>query len=92
MIVNIVGVSRVDRLKSRMTTKRRELNIDLAVQNMVAHRKNKRMICFDMDSTSVDMEGIDEMARKAGVLLLAKSPEVDDPLPIPFFEKTKADG
>jgi phosphoserine phosphatase len=67
MIVNIAGVNRVDRLKSRMMAKSRELNVDLAVQNMVAHRKNKRMICFDMDSTLVDMEGIDEMARKAGV-------------------------
>jgi phosphoserine phosphatase len=67
MIVNIAGVNRVDRLKNRMMAKSRELNIDLAVQNMVAHRKNKRMICFDMDSTLVDMEGIDEMARKAGV-------------------------
>ena len=67
MILNIAGVNRVDRLKSRMMAKSRELNVDLAVQNMVAHRKNKRMICFDMDSTLVDMEGIDEMARKAGV-------------------------
>jgi phosphoserine phosphatase len=47
--------------------KSRELNVDLAVQSMVAYRKNKRMICFDMDSTLVEMEGIDEMARKAGV-------------------------
>jgi len=67
MIVNIIGVNRLDRLKSRMMAKSRKLNVDLAVQNMVAHRKNKRMICFDMDSTLVDMEGIDEMARKAGV-------------------------
>ena len=67
MIVNITGVNSVDRLKSRMMAKSRELNVDLSVQNMVAHRKNKRMICFDMDSTLVDMEGIDEMARKAGV-------------------------
>ena len=34
---------------------------------MVAHRKNKRMICFEMDSILVTMEGIDEMARKMGV-------------------------
>jgi phosphoserine phosphatase len=67
MIVNIIGVNSVDRLKSRMLAKSRELNVDLAVQSMVAHRKNKRMICFDMDSTLVEMEGIDEMARKAGV-------------------------
>ena len=67
MIINIIGVNRVDRLKSRMLAKSRELNVDLAVQSLVAHRKNKRMICFDMDSTLVEMEGIDEMARKAGV-------------------------
>jgi phosphoserine phosphatase len=67
MIVNIIGVNRVDRLKSRLMAKSRELNVDLAVQSLVAHRKNKRMICFDMDSTLVEMEGIDEMARKAGV-------------------------
>jgi len=67
MILNIDGVSRVERLKSRLMGKSRELNTDLAVQNMAAYRKNKRMICFDMDSTLVDMEGIDEMARKAGV-------------------------
>jgi phosphoserine phosphatase len=67
MIVNISDVGSVDRLKRRMMGKCRELNVDLAVQNIVAHRKNKRMICFDMDSTLVEMEGIDEMARKAGV-------------------------
>ena len=67
MTLNIDGVNRVDRLKSRIMAKGRELNVDLALQNMVAYRKNKRMICFDMDSTLVDMEGIDEMARKAGV-------------------------
>ncbi|UCE55035.1 MAG: phosphoserine phosphatase SerB [Desulfobacterales bacterium] len=67
MIVNIIGVNSVDRLKNRIMTKSRQLNIDLAIQTREAHRKNKRMICFDMDSTLVDMEGIDEMARKAGV-------------------------
>ena len=67
MIVNTTGVDRVDRLKSRLMEKSRSLNVDLAVQNRAAHRKNKRMICFDMDSTLVEMEGIDEMARKAGV-------------------------
>jgi phosphoserine phosphatase len=67
MIVNTIGVDRVDRLKSRLMAKSRSLSVDLAVQNRAAHRKNKRMICFDMDSTLVEMEGIDEMARKAGV-------------------------
>jgi len=67
MILNISTVSSVDHLKSRMLAKSRELNVDLAVQRLTAYRKNKRMICFDMDSTLVEMEGIDEMARKAGV-------------------------
>jgi phosphoserine phosphatase len=67
MILNISTVSSMDRLKSRMLAKSRELNVDLAVQSLTAYRKNKRMICFDMDSTLVEMEGIDEMARKAGV-------------------------
>jgi len=67
MTLNIEGVSNVDRLKNKMMVKSRELNIDMAIQSIVAYRKNKRMICFDMDSTLVNMEGIDEMARKAGV-------------------------
>jgi phosphoserine phosphatase len=67
MAVNITGVRSDSRLKSRMMEKSRELQIDLAVQSTVAHRKNKRMICFDMDSTLVEMEAIDEMARRAGV-------------------------
>jgi phosphoserine phosphatase len=47
--------------------KSRELKIDLALQKMDAYRKNKRLIFFDMDSTLIDMEIIDELARKAGV-------------------------
>lgn len=67
MMLNITGVSNVDRLKNRLMVRSHELNIDLAIQSIVAYRKNKRMICFDMDSTLVNMEGIDEVARKAGV-------------------------
>jgi len=67
MTINIAAHSNVDRLKNRLMIKSRELDIDLAIQSMAAYRKNKRMICFDMDSTLVNMEGIDEMARKAGV-------------------------
>ena len=67
MTINIGDHRNVDRLKNRLMIKSRELNIDLAIQSMAVYRKNKRMICFDMDSTLVNMEGIDEMARKAGV-------------------------
>jgi phosphoserine phosphatase len=34
---------------------------------MEAYRKNKRLVFFDMDSTLVDMEMINEMAQRAGV-------------------------
>ena len=67
MTVNITGLSNVDNLKNKLMDKSHQLKVDLAIQSMTAYRKNKRMICFDMDSTLVDMEGIDEMARKAGV-------------------------
>ncbi len=65
MSVNRVGSLR--RLKERVIAKSHELNIDLALQNMEAYRKNKRLVFFDMDSTLIDMEIIDEMARRAGV-------------------------
>ena len=67
MILNVNSASSLGRLKQQIMVKSHELNIDLALQKMEAYRKNKRLICFDMDSTLVDMEIIDEMARRAGV-------------------------
>jgi phosphoserine phosphatase len=61
-------VKNLSRLKSKVIAKSHELNIDLALQKMEAYRKNKRLVFFDMDSTLVDMEIIDEMAQRAGVL------------------------
>lgn len=67
MILNVNSASSLGRLKQQIMVKSHELNIDLALQKMEAYRKNKRLIFFDMDSTLVDMEIIDEMARRAGV-------------------------
>ena len=67
MTINISGLKNLEHLKNLLMLKSRDLEIDLAIQNAAAYSKNKRMICFDMDSTLVDMEGIDEMARRAGV-------------------------
>jgi len=67
MILNVNSASSLSRLKQQIMVKSHELNIDLALQKMEAYRKNKRLIFFDMDSTLVDMEIIDEMARRAGV-------------------------
>ena len=67
LTIDVNGVKNLSRLKSRVIAKSHELNIDLALQKMEAYRKNKRLVFFDMDSTLVDMEIIDEMAQRAGV-------------------------
>jgi phosphoserine phosphatase len=67
MTINVYGISSIDQLKRRLMVKSHELGVGLGLQKMEAYRKNKRIIFFDMDSTLVDMEVIDEMARRAGV-------------------------
>jgi phosphoserine phosphatase len=67
MILNASGLSNIGQVKQRIMKKSRELQIDLGLQKMEAYRKNKRMVFFDMDSTLVDMEVIDEMSRRANV-------------------------
>ena len=67
LTINVNEVKNLSQLKSRVIAKSHELNIDLALQKMEAYRKNKRLVFFDMDSTLVDMEIIDEMAQRAGV-------------------------
>lgn len=44
-----------------------ELGIDIAFQLDNVYRRNRRLICFDMDSTLIETEVIDELARLAGV-------------------------
>ncbi len=41
--------------------------IDIAFQVDNAFRRNRRLVCFDMDSTLIQAEVIDELARRAGV-------------------------
>ena len=67
LTIDVNGVKNLGQLKERVIAKSHELNIDLALQKMEAYRKNKRLVFFDMDSTLVDMEIIDEMAERAGV-------------------------
>lgn len=42
------------------------LGVDVAIQKDDIFRRNKRLICMDVDSTFVQMEVIDELARLAG--------------------------
>jgi phosphoserine phosphatase len=67
LTIDVNGVKNLSHLKERVIAKSHELNIDLALQKMEAYRINKRLVFFDMDSTLVDMEIIDEMAQRAGV-------------------------
>ena len=44
-----------------------DLDIDIAVQEDGIYRRNRRLIAFDMDSTLIRTEVIDELAQEAGV-------------------------
>jgi phosphoserine phosphatase len=43
------------------------LNIDIAFQRDDLFRRNRRLAVFDMDSTLIEAEVIDELAKAAGV-------------------------
>lgn len=68
LTINPFSVKNLSRLKERIMSAAHELNVDLALQTAEAHRKSKRLIVFDMDSTLIDMELIDEMAKRANVV------------------------
>ena len=57
--------------KSEMTKKfmsiSKELNVDIAFQEDNIYRRNRRLVCFDMDSTLIQAEVIDKLAELAGV-------------------------
>lgn len=44
-----------------------ELNFDISFQEESMYRRMRRLVCFDMDSTLIRTEVIDELADKAGV-------------------------
>ncbi len=44
-----------------------ELDVDIAFQEDSVFRRHRRLVVFDMDSTLIETEVIDELAREAGV-------------------------
>lgn len=44
-----------------------ELEMDFSFQLDNMYRRMRRLICFDMDSTLIETEVIDELAMRAGV-------------------------
>ncbi|WP_456442453.1 phosphoserine phosphatase SerB [Psychroserpens sp.] len=45
----------------------RDLDVDIAFQEDNIFRRNRRLVCFDMDSTLIQTEVIDKLAELAGV-------------------------
>jgi phosphoserine phosphatase len=45
----------------------RDLDVDIAFQEDTIYRRNRRLVCFDMDSTLIQAEVIDKLAELAGV-------------------------
>src|SRR5690554_8187675 len=44
-----------------------DLGVDIAFQKDDVFRRTRRLVCFDMDSTLIEAEVIDELAKAAGV-------------------------
>ncbi|HWE02925.1 MAG TPA: phosphoserine phosphatase SerB [Tepidisphaeraceae bacterium] len=56
-----------DTLRAALMTATREHPIDIAWQRDNIYRRIRRLVAFDMDSTLIQHEVIDELAREAGV-------------------------
>lgn len=54
-------------VRRRLRSEAERLGLDLVMQPYSTFRREKRLIVFDMDSTLVEAEIIDELAREAGV-------------------------
>lgn len=57
----------LESLRKRFLEISTELNVDVAFQVDSVYRRNRRLVCFDMDSTLIEAEVIDELAKAAGV-------------------------
>ncbi|MEE0997536.1 MAG: phosphoserine phosphatase SerB [Paludibacteraceae bacterium] len=54
-------------LQSEFMRLSQELGFDISFQEDNLYRRNRRLVCFDMDSTLIETEVIDELAVRAGV-------------------------
>lgn len=57
----------LDALRAEFLTIAQELNVDIAFQKDSIFRRTRRLVVFDMDSTLIEAEVIDELAKAAGV-------------------------
>jgi len=56
-----------EQMKADFMTLSSELEVDISFQEESMYRRMRRLICFDMDSTLIETEVIDELAMRAGV-------------------------
>lgn len=54
-------------LREQFLAASNDLDVDIAVQEDNVYRRNRRLVAFDMDSTLIEAEVIDELAAAAGV-------------------------
>ncbi len=57
----------IGNMKTRFIEISGDTGVDIAFQEDNIYRRNRRLVCFDMDSTLIQAEVIDELARKMGV-------------------------
>lgn len=57
----------LDSMKQRFLEISQQLDVDIAFQEDSIWRRNRRLVVFDMDSTLIQQEVIDELADRAGV-------------------------
>ena len=62
----IVACGDVDELRSALAAEAARVRVDVAVQPAGLHRRAKRLVCMDVDSTLVDGEVIEMVAAHAG--------------------------
>jgi phosphoserine phosphatase len=56
-----------DEMRAALLALTHEFDVDVAFQHDNVYRRNRRLVAFDMDSTLIQTEVIDELARLAGV-------------------------
>lgn len=60
-------VENVSGLRAELADLATKLDVDIAFQKDNMYRRTRRLVCFDMDSTLIEAEVIDELAKAAGV-------------------------
>jgi phosphoserine phosphatase len=56
-----------DEMRAALLALTHAVDVDIAFQHDNVYRRNRRLVAFDMDSTLIQTEVIDELARLAGV-------------------------